>query len=402
MARFVLTKKQAGWNQRSTLAATNGVKLINYSIKPNRNPTKEEGLHTMSHTFIAGGVFNMSGSLEGYYRCDSGVGDVIFAAIFGSKFATGADHVFYGGKELPYGSVQTDGNKPIFTVADNNGYTYYIGNEIFPYTMRLVEDGPADGVTHFNEFKNTLFQNLTLTFDTREFPKFKVDFLAGPSRNKYDDNGAVPPVLTETDVKEPTFNNSKPAAFYNAVIEICPDSSVTTPVWTGIGCKSFSISIARKIDENYVYIGSPFLAGAALNGVSEVSGNFTTGAGLTEYNMFDSVFHDASNDSTDKFAAGELLQDTNALKTYEMRVALFDTDFKMIGFFVTGTAALTEGSKNIQGRQVIERTINFQCFGPEGSMYFYVPAIPLVGSGGTLNDPPQTFKGLSASYNELN
>lgn len=419
MSRFALIgRQQTGtspnftpkWNARATLAASDGVKLINYSIKPNRNPTKEEGLHTMSYSFVAGGVFKPDGSLEGYYRCDSNVGNGIIKAVFGSEFlAADTAHPLTTDKALKYGSVETEGNKLTFTLTKTNCNAYYLGNEIWPYTMRLVEDGP--NANKFNEFKNTLFQNLSLTFDTREFPKFKVDFIAGPSRNGLDTGEAAidDPTFTNslgTDLTNPAYGKeSKPAAFYNAVIEICYDPAATTPVWATLGCKSLTLNIARKLDENYVYIGSPFLAGAALNGVSDVNGNFTTGAGLTEYEMFDSMFHDASNVAVTKHSYGELLQDTNAMKTFALRFALFDTDFNMIGFFNAGTAVLTEGSKNIQGRQVIERTINYTCYGNPKDMYFLVPMWPIIGTGGTLQDPPQqftgAFKGLAKEYSEL-
>lgn len=464
MSRFALIGRQfeeaAGplftpkWNKRRALTAADGVKLINYSIKPNRNATKEEGLHTMSYSFIAGGVFKPDGSLEGYYRCDSNVGNGIIKAVFGSEFkAPGgtaeASHPLTSNLALKYGSVEFKGvvttdnptgidNRKTFTLSKDtyahitgdvnndtaggtgNCYVYYLGNEIWPYTMRLIEDGPADSTTHFNEFKNVLFQNLTLTFDTREFPKFKVDFIAGPSRNALDsgETGIDAPTFTnnkgialtasptsEMNYLKGTTNESKPAAFYNAVIETSTDNFASAANTKTLGCKSLTLNVTRKFDENYVYIGSPFLSGAAINGVSEVSGNFTTGAGLDEYNLFDSIFHDAANTSNNKKAAGEILQDTNAMNSFSLRFALFDTDFRMIGFFTAGTAVLTEGSKNIQGRQVIERTINFQCYGEAKTMCFYVPKFPIIGIGGELNDPPQqftgAFKGLAKEYAEL-
>lgn len=379
MSRYVLMQKQTGatpqvaWNVRATVdAATDGVKLINYSVRPNRNPTTEEGLHTFSYTFIAGGVYKPTGNLEGYYRCDSNVGNGIIAAIFGGVMTTGEKSTYNVPTTVSYGSGATP-----FVFALGSSPVYKLGAEIWPYTMQLVEDGP--GVDKFIEFKNVLFQNLELTFDTREFPKFRVDYIAGPSKN----------VGTAAGV--PTFTDTKPAAFYNAVIETSIDSGST---WEKLGCKSLTLRIARKIDENYVYIGSPFLAGPALNGVTDVEGNFTTGAGQAELDLFNAIFHDEANSAT-----GEIYEDTNAMKTFALRFALFDTDFNLMGFFNAGMAVLTEGSKTVQGRQVIERTINFKCYGEEGSMYFIVPAAPITGTGGTLM--AGAFKGLAKEYEEL-
>ena len=382
MSRFVLIKTQkdaghttpqAAWNNRVALAAADGVKLINYSVRPNRNPTTEEGLHTMSYSFIAGGVFKPTGSLEGYYRCDSNVGNGIIAAIFGSVMSSG-DKTTYGvPTSLSYGSGATP-----FSFDVSAATVYYLGAEIYPHTMRLVEDGP--GTNQAIEFKNVLVQNLELTFDTREFPKFRVDYIAGPSQ----DTGL-------SSIANPTFTTTKPAAFYNAVIETSIDAGST---WSTLGCKQLTLRIARKIDENYVYIGSPFLAGVALNGVTDVEGNFTTGAGQAELDLFNSIFHDAANTST-----GEIYEDTNAMKTFALRFALFDTDFKFMGFFNAGQAVLTEGSKTVQGRQVIERTINFKCYGEAGTMYFIVPSAPVTGTGGQMMSG--AFKGLAKEYEEL-
>lgn len=383
MSRYVLMKTQKdgthdtpqlAWDNRVTLATTDGVELINYTVRPNRNPTKEEGLHTMAYTFVAGGVYKPTGTLEGYYRCDNNVGNGIIAAIFGSEFSA-ADWTTYAlPAELSYGSGET----PFaFAVSSSTCVAYYLGAAIWPYTMQLTEDGP--GTNESIEFKNVLFQNLELTFDTREFPKFRVDYIAGPSRNG------------GTFIDTPTFTSTKPAAFYNAVIEISTDSGST---WSQLGCKSLTLRITRKIDENYVYIGSPFLAGPAINGVTDVEGNFTTGAGATELSLFNSVFHDETNTTN-----GEVYEDTNAMKTFAMRFALFDTDFKFMGFFNAGTAVLTEGNKTVQGRQVIERTINFTCYGEPETMYFIVPNAPIEGTGGELMSG--AFKGLAAEYEEL-
>lgn len=382
MSRYVLMKTQkdvshatpqAAWNNRVALsAATDGVKLINYSVRPNRNPTTEEGLHTFSYTFIAGGVYKPTGNLEGYYRCDSNVGNGIIAAIFGGEMTAENKTTYSVPTTLSYGSGVTP-----FSFAMGASPVYKLGAEIWPYTMQLVEDGP--GSDKMIEFKNVLFQNLELTFDTREFPKFRVDYIAGPSKNV----GAAAGI--------PTFTTTKPAAFYNAVIETSVDNGAN---WVQLGCKSLTLRITRKIDENYVYIGSPFLAGPALNGVTDVEGNFTTGAGESELELFDAIFHDETNSTT-----GEIYEDTNAMKTFALRFALFDTDFKFMGFFNAGMAVLTEGSKTVQGRQVIERTINYKCYGEEGSMYFIVPAAPITGTGGTLMSG--AFKGLAKEYEEL-
>jgi hypothetical protein len=326
----------------------------------------------MSYSFIAGGVFKPDGTLEGYYRNDNNVGNGIIAAIFGSTMTTEEKTAAGVPTTLSYGSGTTP-----FSFAIATAPVYYLGNEVWPYTMRLVEDGP--GVNSYNEFKNVLFQNLEISFDTREFPRFKVGFIAGPSQNK----GAI--------LADPTFSDTKPAAFYNAVVEYSTDKWVTKH---NLGCKSLTLRIARKIDENYIYVGSPFLAGAALNGVTDVDGNFTTGAGASELALFDSVFHDAANATT-----GELYEDTNAMTTFALRFALFDTDFKFIGFFNAGTAVLTEANKNIQGRQVIERTINFKCYGGAKQMYFIVPETPVIGTGGSMM--AGAFKGLAKEYEEL-
>lgn len=383
MSRYVLMKTQkdgthttpqTAWNNRVALsAATDGVKLTNYTIRPNRNPTTEEGLHTMSYSFIAGGVYKPTGSLEGYYRCDSNVGSGIIAAIFGSTMTAQEKTDNSVPTSLVYGSGTTP-----WTFDMGASPVYYLGSEIYPHTMRLVEDGP--GADKAIEFENVLFQNLEITFDTRDFPKFRVDYIAGPSRDK----GTV----NDT----PTWTATKPAAFYNAVVETSIDGGSS---WVQLGCKSLTLRITRKIDENYVYVGSPFLAGVALNGVTDVEGNFTTGAGADEYALFNSIFHDAANTSNES----EIYEDTNAMKTFLLRFALFDTDFKFMGFFNAGTAVLTEGNKTVQGRQVIERTINFKCYGEAKQMYFIVPTTPITGTGGTMASG--AFKGLAREYEEL-
>lgn len=383
MSRYVLMKTQKdgthatpqlAWNNRVALsAATDGVKLTNYAVRPNRNPTTEEGLHTMSYSFIAGGVFKPTGSLEGYYRCDSNVGNGIIAAIFGSEMSSEDKTTYNVPTSLSYGSGATP-----FSFAMGASSVYYLGSEIFPYTMRLVEDGP--GADKAIEFKNVLFQNLELTFDTREFPKFRVDYIAGPSKD----------VGTVTDT--PTWTATKPAAFYNAVIETSIDGGSN---WVTLGCKSLTLRIARKIDENYVYVGSPFLAGCALNGVTDVEGNFTTGAGADELALFNAIFHDATNATN----GSEIYEDTNAMKTMLLRFTLFDTDFKFMGHFNAGTAVLTEGSKTVQGRQVIERTINYKCYGEAKQMYFIMPSAPIAGTGGSMT--AGAFKGLAKEYEEL-
>ena len=87
------------------------------------------------------------------------------------------------------------------------------------------------------------------------------------------------------------------------------------------------------------------------------------------------------------------------MKTMLLRFTLFDTDFKFMGHFNAGTAVLTEGSKTVQGRQVIERTINYKCYGEAKQMYFIMPSAPIAGTGGSMT--AGAFKGLAKEYEEL-
>jgi hypothetical protein len=359
MSRYVVLKQQGVFGSRYDWTATGadkpsacGCKLIAFSDPINRNPQTEEALDTKSISFVAAGIFKTGGNLEGYYRSGAGINNIIMGIMGSAESTWTSITTSLYGDAAKYDSDPYEVPAPhALTLTSTNCYKYALGSSIPSFTMRLVEDGT--GSDKCSEYQDVILQNLEMTFDTRRFTYFRVGWLGGAVITK--------PIAADAD-NVPDFDEAmKPSVFYNMVIELGSG---------GIACTAMTLRVAKQLNENYFVLGSPFLAGAALNGPTQITGSITLGP--SEYAHFASAY---------TFAGGPIHKDRNQMVDSSFRISFFDPDFNFIGLFNAGKIVFTDTNRNVQGQQQIERTINFMCYGQDEDFYFVVPK--LVGTTGS-------------------
>lgn len=275
-------------------ATRTGVRVTQFSDPVNRSVVVEEALDQVSAAAIYGGVYKVSGTLEGVFRA-KGMGPLM-QAFTGASAATGAMTLGETPKSLSMG------------VGDDQG------NMLSVYT--------GVGLTQ-----------MELTCNVKEFIRAKFSYI-GQKATVTHSTGSIAAIPA----------NDLPSVFYNAELTL---DSVAVPA------KNCTITFQRKMDEDYYYIGDPFLKGMYLNGLSDVSGSLTFGSG--EWERIMAVSTGGTGNAT-------LPGDSNPLgggaltligNTPDGTTPILTIDLADIRF--------TDFNRSVQGRNMFEKSVNFKC-----------------------------------------
>jgi hypothetical protein len=298
MARFVEFGVETSYG--ATQGTRTGVKLTQFSDPVNRNPVVEESLDQTAASAIYGGIYKPSGTLEGLLR---------------PKGMEGMFHALTGDTTAATSLEFQDTMKSL--------------------TMVVGDDQAAAGSGKYTLYNGVGLTRCEISCNVKEFVRTRWNYIAGKA------------VVLTSGPTVSYASNDVPSVFYNAEFTI--DGSP-------VPAKGVTIVMERKVDEDYYYIGSPFLQGIYLSGLSDINGTITFGAG--EWDRIEDVLI-ASGLAT---AGGNQLNPVmNDLVGGELELVCMDPDG--VAPTVTITLAdvrITEMNRSVTGRNQWEKTVNYR------------------------------------------
>lgn len=321
---------------------TNAFKTIrvnSFSDAANRNSVIEESIDQVAAATVYAGTYSSSGSFEAAFR--------------GWDFATSG---------LLLGAL---GNQTPEVVASNTahgaGLKYILAMEAMPLALKVIDEQATD-TTGSNDvhgsttiYRGVGITNFEINLNVKEYAKSTFQWIARRAE--------------VFDVGYNSANNTingEPAIFYNAVLKWTPEGGSAET----LKCKAFTMTLARTMDQDYFFIGSEFLQGLYYNGLTDLGGQITLGAGdwqrirtmlvgkttgATNGNVLDETNQEFFGDA----ATGTVL--TNAVPAGKFEVILHAPDgTKESGKITCDVAKLTEMSRSVQGRNQFEKTVTWK------------------------------------------
>lgn len=298
MARFVEMGIETTYG--ATQGTRQGVKLTQFSDPVNRNPVVEEALDQTAASAIYGGVYKPSGTLEGLLR-PKGM-QYMFQALMGDTGAV---------TDLEF----QDNMKSL--------------------TMVVSDEQAAAGAGKCVLYNGVGLTRCEVSCNVREFVRTRWNYIAGKA------------VILSAAPTVSYASNDVPSVFYNAALTI---DDVEIPA------KGVTIVMERKVDEDYYYIGSPFLQGIYLNGLSDINGTMTFGAG--EWDRIEDVLVASGIATTGGTQLNPVMDD---LAGGELELVCKDPDgVGPIATFTIADVRITEMNRSVTGRNQWEKTVNYR------------------------------------------
>lgn len=262
-------------------------RMTQVSDPVNRNPAVEESLDSTSASAIYGGIYKVSGTFEGLFR------------------PTAMADLFHG--------LTGDATSP-----------YELQDNPKPLTIQIGDD-QAGGTGYKTTYSGCGLTRCEITCAVKEFVRTRWTWI-----------GAAGNPVTAAASSRTYGGSDTPSVFYNAVFQI---ASADVPA------KSATVVIERRMDEDYYYIGSQFLKGLYLNGLSDVNGVLTFGAG--EWGYIEDVIN--SPTGTNALSGGALDMTFKTPDNVSQNGAINIADVRM-----------TEMNRSVTGRNQWEKTANYR------------------------------------------
>lgn len=318
------------------------IRVNSFSDNANRDVIVEEAIDQVAAATIFAGTDGSNGSFECAFR--------------GWDFATSGLLLGILGNQTPVAVASSQ--------AHGAGLQYQLSMVAQPLAMKIVDEQATD-TTGSNDVHGTTtiyrgvgIEGMTLTLNVKEYAKASVNWLARRAET-YD----VAYNSTNNTV------NGSPAIFYNAVLKWKTEGGST---YETLKCKGFTMNLERAMDKDYFYIGSEFLQGLYYNGLTELGGEITLGAGDWQRirAMMAGVTTGGSNtlDQTKQEFFGAVNASTgastvlaNAIPGGEFTITLHTPDgTKEVAKITCNKAKLIEMSRSVQGRNQFEKKVNWK------------------------------------------
>jgi hypothetical protein len=319
------------------------IRVNSFSDSANRNSIIEEAIDQVAAASIYGGTYSSSGQFEASFRgWDFASSGLLEGALGGQTPAAVASNSAHGA-----------------------GLKYILTMVAMPLALKVVDEQATDtsgsntvsGTT--TVYRGVGITNMDINLNVKEYAKSTFQWIARRAE-AFDIgyNTAAPNNVI----------NGEPAIFYNAVLKWTPDGgSVET-----LKCKGFTMTLARTMDQDYFFIGSEFLQGLYYNGLTNLSGQITLGAGdwprirtmitgatTGGNNVLDQAnqeFFGVVNPST-----GTTTVLANAIPAGKFEIVLHKPDgLKEVAKITCDKAKLTEMNRSVQGRNQFEKTVSWQ------------------------------------------
>lgn len=324
----------------ASTSAFRSLRVTQFSDAANREVIIEESIDQVAAASIFGGTNAVSGSFELAFR--------------------GYDFHLSGLMKGIMG-YQTPANVSSNS-AHGAGYKYSLS--MVPATLALkIVDEQATDTTGSNNVRGTTviyrgvgITNFDMSLNVKEYAKATVQWI-GRRGETFD-----APYNTESTI------NGDPAVFYNAVLKWEAYDGSSYGSAETMKCKGFTMTLARTMDQDYFYIGSEFLQGLYYNGLTDLGGQITLGAGDWQRirTMMsgattggDNVLDEGNREFFGTAAAGTVL--ANSIPAGRFTVMLHNpSGAKEVAKIVCDMAKLTEMSRSVSGRNQFEKTVTWK------------------------------------------
>lgn len=322
--------------------AFKSLRVNSFSDNANRDVIIEEAIDQVAAASIYGGTYGANGQFEAAFR--------------GWDFATSGLLLGALGLQTP---VDVASNQ-----AHGAGLRYELTMTPQPLALKIVDEQATD-TTGSNNVRGTTtvyrgvgITNMEINLQVKEYSRSTFQWIARRSET------------FDTAYNSPNNTiNGEPAIFYNAVLK-----------WKGEGagdyetlkCKGFTMTLARTMDQDYFYIGSEFLQGLYYNGLTDLGGQITLGAGdwqrIRTMLSGQTTTGDETLDKSKREFFGEVNGTTgvttvlaNQIPGGEFVIVLHDpAGTKEVAKITCNKAKLTEMARSVQGRNQFEKTVNWK------------------------------------------
>lgn len=314
-----------------TGAAWYKVRVTQFSDPINRQPAIEETLKLKAAAAIYGGPYKVGGGFEGFFRPKNMTW--IMAAMMG--YPDGAQD----GDDDPYG--ETIGDTPATDLE------LILGSTPRAMTLRVGDDqGIATGQTtstgNVIQYGGVGIKSMEVNLSVGAAATAKFGWI-GKHATKIA-SGTETTFGTVDDSHAQYIDTTEEGTyFYNGLVKI---NNVD------LECKSFTINIDRKFDENYYALGSPYLRDLIMNGLTTVGGTISFGAG-----QYDAFINTIIGNTTESV----LNPFDNPLFSDAAQIELKDTSgSSSTCLFDIAKLKFTEFNRSVQGRNQFEKSLNWQ------------------------------------------
>jgi hypothetical protein len=322
--------------------AFKSLRVNSFGDNANRDVIIEEAIDQVAAASIYGGTYGANGQFEAAFR--------------GWDFATSGLLLGALGAQTPLPVVANQ--------AHGAGLRYTLEMTAQPLALKIIDEQATDtSGTNSVHGSTTVYRgvgitNMEINLNVKEYSRSTFQWIARRSETY--------------DVAYNSPNNTvngEPAIFYNAVLK-----------WKGEGetdyetlkCKGFTMTLARTMDQDYFYIGSEFLQGLYYNGLTDLGGQITLGAGDWQRirTMLTGAKTGGSNtldQSKQEFfgvvnpTTGASTVLANQIPGGEFVIVLHKPDgSKEVAKITCNKAKLTEMARSVQGRNQFEKTVNWK------------------------------------------
>jgi hypothetical protein len=322
--------------------AFKSIRVNSFSDNANRDVIIEESIDQVAAASIYGGTYGANGQFEAAFR--------------GWDFATSG---------LLLGALGTQDPVNIASSCVHGaGLRYELAMVPQALALKIVDEQATDtsgsndvhGTTTI--YRGVGITNMEVTLNVKEYSRSTFQWIA--RRAEVYDAGNNSPNNTVT---------GEPAIFYNAVLKWKPQGS---SVYETLKCKGFTMTLARTMDQDYFYIGSEFLQGLYYNGLTDLGGTITLGAGdwqrVRTMLAGETTLGVNTLDQGKREFFGSVDPDTcattvlaNAIPSGEFIVVLHTpTGSAEVARITCNTAKLTEMARSLTGRNQFEKTVNWK------------------------------------------
>lgn len=283
-----------------------------------RNAIVEENMDTLAAREIDGGDYTPTGNIDGTLRTDPGTISLI--------------NMFMGSQA---------------TQPPADGTFYMTSTPITTCTLLVYDEQANNNAGTATYFTGAGLTSMEISCKVKDYAKVKFAWLA---RRGITTHGALSTAPTE-----PDWDDFPMSVFYNAVL-----------TFGGSTLKAIGITIKaeRKYDQDYKFLGSQFLQGLFMNGLSNLGGTMDIGAG--EWDMLSRVINgttsagalDSGKNEFDGSLANPMASGILQLKLY--RPGGSGATHGLLMTITINKCVITGYSRSVQNRNLWQKTVDWQ------------------------------------------
>lgn len=285
-----------------------------------RNPIQEEAMDITAPASIVAGGYGLTGTIETPLRKDPAT-QALFQSLMGTP----------------------------------TGSTYTLTQTPYELALRITDEQAADNTGTTVYYLGVGMSSCEISLNVDEYAKCKWSWIGRRG------------ITTDTPENDATtvFTAHPMLVFYNATL---------TLGGTPVQAKGCTLTIDRKFDQDNRFIGSQFLQGLYMNGMTTLGGTLTLGPG--EWDMLQQVIvgnktaGQQALDAGKQEFAGTMLNPT-AGGTLILTLRTPDGATPQVTI-TAANAIITDMNRSVQNRNMWEKSVSFQCALPTAAAFSVV------------------------------